>query len=81
MFGSEAWSITSDMMIPWTDKVSNEEVLQRAAVCRKFICEIRTKQMSFVGHVLRKTGMENLALTGKMGRGAGEGNGCYGWLV
>ena len=33
------------------------------------IGEIRTRQMRFLGHVITKDGLENLALTGKMGRG------------
>ena len=61
------------MRIPWTDKLTNEEVLQRAEVERKLIGEIRTRQMRFLGHVIRKDGLENLALTrkieGKRGRG------------
>ena len=81
MYGSEACSITSDlrkrlescemwflrrmMRISWTDKLTNEEVLQRAGVERKLIGEI-TRQMRFLGHVIRKDGLENLALTGKI---------------
>ena len=44
------------MRIPWTDKVSNEEVLRRAEVNRKLFCELRIKQMRFWGHLLRKGG-------------------------
>ena len=40
---------------------------------RKLIGEMRTRQMRFLGHVIRKDGLENLALTGtiegKRGRG------------
>ena len=95
MYGSEAWSITSDlrkrldscemwflrrmMRIPWTDKLTNEEVLQRAVVERKLVGEIRTRQMRFLGHVIRKDGLENLALTEKIeGKRVEEENGCFG---
>ena len=54
------------MRIPWTNKVRNEEVLKRAGRGRKLILEIRTKQMRFLGHLMRKDGLENLALTGKI---------------
>ena len=54
------------MRIPWTDKVRNEEVLKRAVTGMKLILEIRTKQMRFLGHLMRKDGLENLALTGKI---------------
>ena len=68
------------MRIPWTDKLTNEEVLQRAGVERKLIGEIRTRQLRFLGHVIRKDGLENLALTGKLEgkRGIEEENGCFG---
>ena len=53
------------------DKVRNKEVLQRAGTGMKLILEIRTKQMRFLGHLMRKDGLENLALTGKIeGRGS-----------
>ena len=47
-------------------KARNEEVLQRAGKGMKLILEIRTKQMRFLGHLMRKDGLENLALTGKI---------------
>ena len=46
--------------------MTNEKVLQRAEMDRKMICEIRRKQMKFIGHVVRKDGLEVLALTGKV---------------
>ncbi len=65
MYGSEAWSLTSDMKkrlescetwflrkmmrVPWTDKVSNEEVLRRAGVSRKLLKDIRMRQLSYDG--------------------------------
>ena len=54
------------MRNPWTGKVRNEEVLKRAGTGRKLILEIRTKQMRFLGHLMRKDCLENLALTGKI---------------
>ena len=68
------------MRIPWIDKVRNEEVLQRAGTGMKLILEIRTKQMRFLGHLMRKNSLENLVLTGKIeGKGAEEENGHSGW--
>ena len=56
MYGSETWTLASDtkkrlescemwflrrmMKTPWTDRVSNEEVLTRAGVQRKMIREM-----------------------------------------
>ena len=81
-YGSEAWAITSDMRkrlescevwflrrmmrISWKDKVSNEEVFRRAGTGRKLIFDLRMRQMKFLGHVMRKGELENLAMTGKI---------------
>eukprot|EP00795_Rhopilema_esculentum_P010184 gene10184-biopygen12799 len=59
----EMWFLRKMMRIPWTDKVSNEEVLARAGVNRRLINDIRMRQMRVLGHVLRKEGLE---LTGKI---------------
>ena len=82
MYGSETWTLASDtkkrlescemcflrrmMKIPWTDKVINEEFLTRAGVQRKMIHEMLIRQLKFMGHITRKEGLENLALTGKI---------------
>ena len=82
MYGSEAWSITSDikqclescemwflrnmMKIPWTDKVCNEDVFSRAQVKRKLMNDIGVSQLNFLGHIIRKEDLENLAMTGKI---------------
>ena len=83
MYGSKAWSITSDikrrlesceiwflrkmMKILWTDTVSNEDVLSRAQVKRKLMKDIRVRQLKFLGHIIRKDSVENLAMTEKIG--------------
>ena len=89
MNGSEAWSITSDikrrlescemwflrkmMKILWTDKVCNEDVLSRAQVKRRLMKDIRVRQLNILGHIIRKVGLENLAMKerieGKRSRG------------
>ena len=53
------------MRISWKDKVSNEEVFRRAGTGRKLIFDLRMRQMKFLGHVMRKGELENLAMTGK----------------
>ena len=80
MYGIEAWSIISDikrllescemwflrkmMTIPWTDKVCIEDILRRAQVKRKLMKDIRVRQLNFLGYIIRKDGLENLAMTG-----------------
>ena len=52
------------LRIAWTDKVSNEEVLQRANTSRNLLKVIVNRQIRFVGHIMRKSQLEAIALTG-----------------
>ena len=62
------------MKIPWTDKVCNEDVLSRAQVKRKLMKDIRIRQLNFLCHIIRKDGLENLTMTGRVeGRGVEVG--------
>ena len=70
-----------DSLYPWTDRVSNEEILQGAEVERKLICEFRARQMlKILGICTRKKWSENLVFSGKNRRReeAGEGGGLCG---
>ena len=46
--------------------MSNSEVLSMAGTERKLIQAIRPRQLQFLGHVLRKQELEDVALTGKI---------------
>ena len=81
-YGAEAWTISNTMekrieafemwcwrrmqKIAWTERKSNVEVLQSINTERELIKIIRTRQMSFLGHVMRRGELENLSLTGKI---------------
>ena len=54
------------MKIPSTDKVCNEDVLSRVQVKRKLMKDIRVRQLNFLGHIIRKDGLENLVMTGRI---------------
>ena len=45
---------------PWVEKVSNAEVLRRAGVQQDLVLKIIHRQISFIGHVLRKGQLELL---------------------
>jgi len=45
------WDAT---MKSWKDKVPNEEVLRRANTSRQLMLTIVTRQIHFVGHVVKK---------------------------
>ena len=76
-YGSECWTISPNMERKleatemwfhrsWKDHVTNDEVLRRGRTERKFMNRIRAGQMSFPGHIMRKHGLENIVVTGKI---------------
>ena len=82
LYGSETWTISKVMenrleafemwcwrrvlKISWTERKTNQEVLNRIGAKRELIKHIRTKQLSFLGHVMRRGQLENLSLTGRV---------------
>ena len=60
------WCWRRMQKIAWTERKSNVEVLQSINTERELIKIIRTRQLSFLGHVMRKGELENLSLTGKI---------------
>ena len=72
---TEIWFLRRTLRIAWTDKVSNDQVLQRANMSRNLLKVIVSRQIRFVGHVTRKNQLEAAALTGmiegKRARGSG----------
>ena len=81
-YGSECWTISKTMekrlqsaemwfyrrmlRVSWTNHKSNSEVLSMAGTERKLIQAMRRRQLQFLGHVLRKQELEDVALTGKI---------------
>ncbi|XP_063611050.1 uncharacterized protein LOC134784809 [Penaeus indicus] len=60
--------------------ITNEEVFRRAGVNRKLICDLRGRQMRFLGHVMRKDDIESLALTGKIEGKRSRGRRRFTWM-
>ena len=52
--------------ISWIKKISNERVLEMVEMQRCLIPAIRQRQLSFVGHIVRKAGIEKLVMEGKI---------------
>ena len=61
---TEMWFLQRTLRIAWTDKVSNEQILQRANTSRNLLKIIVNRQMRFVGHIMRKSQLKAIALTG-----------------
>ena len=89
LYGAESWTLNKRMeeklqamemwmwrrmlKISWTERNTNEEVLTMIGEKRELLKTIRRRQMKFVGHIMRRGGIENTVLTGmiegKRGRG------------
>ena len=80
---TEMWFLQRTLRIAWTDKVSNEQILQRANTSRNLLKIIVNRQIQFVGHIMRKSQLEAIALTGmiKGKRATGKQKNVYGLAV
>ena len=81
LYGCETWTLTTKtkqrieavemwfyrriLHIPWTAHQTNEKVLQKMNQKRNLLRCIEKRQLEFVGHVIRKEKIENLALSGR----------------
>ena len=54
------------MRISWTEKKSNEEVMEMAGYKRCLLKTIRKRQIHFFGHINRADGLEYQILSGKI---------------
>jgi hypothetical protein len=52
--------------ISWTDRVKNEEVLQRVKEERNILQTIKIRKVKWIGHVLRRICLLNHAIEGKV---------------
>ena len=63
---AEMWFLRRILKIPWTERISNQEVLRIAGTTPELLKLIKSRQMSFVGHIIREGKVEHLILTGKI---------------
>jgi hypothetical protein len=54
------------MEISWTDRVKNEEVLQRAKEERNILHTIRRRKANWIGHILRRNCLLKHVIEGKL---------------
>ena len=62
----EMWFLRRMFRIKWTDRKTNMEVMEMAEYSRSLEKKIRNRQAKFIGHVMRRKGLENLLTTGKL---------------
>ncbi|CAM1332323.1 Uncharacterised protein r2_g4141 [Pycnogonum litorale] len=63
---AEMWFLRRILRISYIDRKTNEEVLQRAGTSRELLKSIQKRQLSFLGHILRKGKIECIALQGRI---------------
>ena len=71
---TEMWFWRKMMRISWTEKLTNEVVLEKVGSERQLLTTIRRRQWRFVGHKLRREGgieknVLEAEMTGKRARG------------
>ena len=82
LYGSETWTITQQqkkqleatemwfyrrmLKIPWTAHMTNQEVLEKVGCQRELVKLITRRRLQFLGHIIRKDGLEYLMLSGKI---------------
>ena len=69
----EMWLWRRMMKVPWTARLTNETVLDMVGEGRELVRAVRKRQFKFLGHAVRRGGMENLALTGMIEGRRGRG--------
>lgn len=63
---AEMWFLRRMMRISWIERLTNQEVLERAGAKRFLLTGIRKRQLEFLGHIMRKEALEHLSVTGKI---------------
>ena len=62
----EMWLYRRMLKVAWTEKKTNEEVLAMANADREILVNIRERQLRFLGHILRRDGLEQNSIEGKL---------------
>lgn len=82
LYGSECWTLTKEserrleaaemwyirriLKISWTERKTNDEVMEMAKYTRSLLKVIRHRQLKFFGHIIRADRLEKQLLCGKI---------------
>ena len=69
----ELWCYRRLRRISWTEKKTNEEVLQQINCEHRLIDIINARKLKFIGHILRSDNLDNVLLTGMVFGSRGRG--------
>ena len=89
LYGCETWTVSREMekrleamemwcwrrmlRVSWTERRTNVNILEAIESGRELMAVLRKRQMGFLGHVMRASGLENLAMTGRISGSRGRG--------
>ena len=89
MYGCETWTMTKEVMrrieacemwlwrkmgkVKWSDRKTNEEVLQMVSEERSLLCKILSRKKNWIGYVLRGEGLLRDVMEGRMEGKRGRG--------
>lgn len=78
----EMWIYRRLLRIPWTAKITNEEVLKRVDEDRELLRTIKRRKTAYLGHVMRnkKYQLLQLIIEGKIEGRRGMGRKKMSWL-
>ena len=62
----EMWCWRRMLRVGWVERRSNVSILESIQERRELLAVVRKRQMTFLGHVMRADGLENLAMTGRI---------------
>ena len=69
----EMWCYRRLLQISWTDRITNEEVLQRINCQERLLNTLNARKLTFIGHILRSNGLDKRLLTGMVLGNRGRG--------
>ena len=95
LYGSETWTISTTMKdrikafamwmyrrmlrIPWTDKVTNLEIINRINTRHHLFKTIQIKKLRYFGHIARHNNLQRVLLDGKIEARRGRGRPRIKW--
>ena len=60
----EMWIYRKMMRVSWTERVTNNSVLERANAERKLVSTIQTRKLKYFGHTIRQNNIQRVLLEG-----------------
>lgn len=78
----EMWMYRRMLRVPWTDRVTNDEILRRIGRDRELMLNVKKKKTSYFGHIMRNSKYQLLQLIveGKIEGKRGMGRKQMSWL-